>query len=148
MNKKGVAIQWTWLAIILLAMLLFNSFGIRDRLGIDFNGLSTGQIFSSERTSETSSTNTITEYHTTDTQYVRTNLCNLFQPYIVASDIINYCFINGGQWRCEANFVGCSNAVTPMGDCTSPVTQTALYQCQSVNAQYVCNPTNAYCYYP
>jgi len=141
MEKQGASILSKEVTLLIIAVLVI--FFVIPKLNFDF--LKTSSIF---RTSSEKTTKETTYYNTnTETEYIKTNLCNLFQPIIIAGDTVNQCNLNGGDWRCDADYIGCADMVNPVVDCSGAAVQYSMYQCQSVGGQYVCNPTNAYCYY-
>lgn len=134
MNKKGALSLLGALAIIFIILLLLGA--------IDLSGIlpGTASIFEKITLKET-----VTEKTTTETINQEVNLCSLFQPYIAPSNVINDCNTLGGDWNCRDDLVGCVDTTIAGIDCSGPVIASAIYQCQSVGAEYVCNPNNAYC---
>jgi hypothetical protein len=134
---------WGWLIISFVFLLLFTSaldkFKIKVQEGSLLSNLAT--------THET--TNTIYKTETIhDTEYVKPNLCNLLQVYIVPSDSDVWCIANGGDWRCDATFAGCTNVDPPAFiDCTGPAFTASTYQCTTVGGTAHCDTQNAYCTY-
>lgn len=87
------------------------------------------------------------ENNETNTEYVKVNLCNVMQPYIIPSDIANQCVLYGGDWSCTSTFVGCVDLPVAIVDCSGPAIYISTYQCQAMGGTAVCNPTNVYCAY-
>jgi len=130
-NKKGV-IDYKFLIIISLAIyFLFYYQPIASVINL------TG-----DRTKETSTSET---FYITENQKV--NLCELFQPYIVAGNIQNECILRHGNWICNDNYVGCYDADVDSIDCTGGAFYSAYYQCQTVGANAFCDGGNMICSY-
>lgn len=92
-------------------------------------------------TTKETSTNYVTE---TEQQ----NLCELFQPYIVAGDLAVQCDLKGGLWVCNEDRVGCYDALPDTIDCSGGgAFYSAYYQCQVVGAIPYCDGENLRCEY-
>lgn len=136
MNKKG-ALQF--ITIVIVALILIAIILLVRNYQRTGNPLANSITYISE-----SSTATITN---TDTHYLKHDLCNVMQPYILPSGIQNECTINGGSWVCNDVFVGCKNLPVAIVTCSGPMITTAIYQCEQLGGDAVCNPTNLYCTY-
>jgi len=67
-------------------------------------------------------------------------------PYLGATDVKALCeSFPFTTWHWESDFVGCEGAGA--SDCTTALHLSAQVQCEAVNATWICNSTNIYCYY-
>jgi hypothetical protein len=141
MNKKGFTNPQILGAIILILVFLFLFTDIRYRV-------QEGSLLSNFAT-EHETTNTIYKTETIhDTVYVKPNLCNLMEVYIIPGHSDDWCIANGGDWRCDSTFAGCTNVDPPAFiDCTGPAFTASTYQCTTVGGTAHCDMQNAYCTY-
>ena len=80
---------------------------------------------------------------------VKTNLGNLFAPYIAVSDIQNNCFLADGDYVQSPDKVGCWNTALMLdaGDCVGNVPLAVKAQCEATHAKWVCDTHNIGCLY-
>lgn len=134
--------MWGILFLVFVVLLLFTH--VLDPLKIR---VQEGSLLSNlAPTHET--TNTIYNTETIhDTEYVKPNLCNLLAVYITPSHSDDWCVANGGTWRCDSTFAGCTNVPVAIIDCSGPAFTASTYQCQTVGGTAHCDIHNAYCSY-
>lgn len=132
MNKKGFGIYEFLILLVIIGVLVYL---------LVINSQQEGSLLNRIVNSD-GQTQIIKE-----TETIKINLCNVMQPYIIASGINDDCIAYGGEWTCKSDYVGCSNIPTPVVTCSGPAMTSAIYQCEQMGGEGVCNPTNFYCAY-